>query len=62
MTKQGPGVAAFLLLAEGHLVKAREILGKRPGSCPYLNTKHAISTVRLVLTQLKWEEEEPCKP
>ena len=30
MTKQGPGAASFLLLAEGHLVKARELLPSPP--------------------------------
>ena len=60
MTKQdGLDAAGFLLLAEAHLVRAREILAKRPGSCPYLDTKHAISTIRLVLNQLKYEKEEP---
>ena len=65
MTKQGPGPAAFLLLAEGHLRKARGML---PCGKPYDQDHHrqlllyeAADNIRYVRKLLN-EKEEPCKP
>ena len=63
MTKRdGLGAAGFLLLAEGHLRRAREVLLKeqRPSSrdLPYLLVDDACDDARRALKLLK-EEEEP---
>ena len=62
MTKQGPGAAAFLLLAEGHLVKAREIEASKAGPAhspaAWLVIRGAIDCTRHALDLLKQEREE----
>ena len=62
MTKQGPGPAAFLLLAEGHLRKAKELLEPRPRSFTEAlalgDTQWAIKYTRIARELLKEEKEE----
>ena len=65
MTKQGPGAAAFLLLAEGHLRKAKEILDQEPLHRAIYNARHdtmrATNLVKHARTILDKQKEEPCK-
>jgi len=63
MTKQhGLCAADFLLLAKGHLVKARELLEPRPRSftegLALGDTQWAIKYTRIALELLKQKEEE----
>jgi len=63
MTKQhGLCAADFLLLAKGHLVKAREVLESQPRSFTEAlalgDTQWAIKYTRIALELLKQKEEE----
>ena len=65
MTKQdGLDVSGFLLLAEGHLVKASEVLKKEEPSGIRREVRWAIvdagNDIRYALKLLKQEKEEPC--
>jgi len=63
MTKQGPDAANYLLLAKGHLVKAREMLLQKhlPIQTYVIGyiVRDACENVRHALKLLK--EEETCK-
>lgn len=55
--------AGHLLLAEGHLVKAKEALGEeRPESganqCAHANLKQAIYSTKATLKNIRQEKEE----
>ena len=63
-TQIGLSAANFLLLAEGHLSKAKEKLTQEPMSATMYRvdfyTKRAANSVRHALELLKQEKEEPC--
>jgi len=62
MTKQGLDAAGFLLLAEGHLMKATQRLDQRPFSGAVhkatVEVIYATNSVRHALELLKQEKEE----
>ena len=66
MTKQGLDAAGFLLLAQGHLVNASEVLKKEESSSASREARWAIvdagNDIRRALKLLKQEKEETCKP
>ena len=65
MTKQGLDAAGFLLLAEGHLRKAKERLDQEPPSKARDNARlwafSATNAAREALKELDKQKEEPCK-
>ena len=64
-TQDGLDASGYLLLAKGHLVKAREVLESHPRSfaegLALGDTQWAIKYTRIALELLKQEKEETCK-
>ena len=66
-TQDHPGLDAggYLLMAEGHLLKARELLEPRPRSfkqaLALADTQWAVKYTRIALELLKQQKEETCQ-